>query len=436
MVTVTLFGVFLLLVLLGAPVAICLGVASLVVLEYLPQTPSITLLAKSAVMGGNSFPLVAIPLFVLAGEIMQRGGLSSRIVGAAYNLVGHFKAGLAYVNVLASMFFAAISGSSPATVAAIGSNMVPEMERVGYKRPFSAAITAAAGITGVMIPPSIPLIIYGVTANQSIGKLFLAGVLPGLLFGLGFMIVAKLKVNKNLLPASRATKRMEDAISSIETNKQKGWRQHSIWALIVPIIILGGIYGGIFTPTEAAGVAVVYALIISLYIYRDLKLSDLSGVFLKSGLTSATVLVMVVMAASFGRLLTLERVPVEVANMITAVSENPLIVLMLINIMLLIVGMFMETIASIIILTPILLPIVQTMGVDPIHFGIIMTVNLAIGFCTPPLGANLFVATGVANVSLEALVKSMTPFLVAMFVMLMMVTFIPQISLLLPSILM
>lgn len=436
MVTVTLFGVFLLLVLLGAPVAICLGVSSLVVLEYLPQTPNITLLAKSAVMGGNSFPLVAIPLFVLAGEIMQRGGLSSRIVGAAYNLVGHFKAGLAYVNVLASMFFAAISGSSPATVAAIGSNMVPEMERVGYKRPFSAAITAAAGITGVMIPPSIPLIIYGVTANQSIGKLFLAGVLPGLLFGLGFMLVAKLNVNKNLLPASRATKRMEDAISSIETNKQKGWRQHSIWALIVPVIILGGIYGGIFTPTEAAGVAVVYALIISLYIYRDLKLSDLSGVFLKSGLTSATVLVMVVMAASFGRLLTLERVPVEVANMITAVSENPLIVLMLINIMLLIVGMFMETIASIIILTPILLPIVQTMGVDPIHFGIIMTVNLAIGFCTPPLGANLFVATGVANVSLEALVKSMTPFLVAMFVMLMMVTFIPQISLLLPSILM
>ncbi|MCE7639395.1 TRAP transporter large permease [Vibrio fluvialis] len=435
MVTVTLFGVFLLLVLLGAPVAICLGVSSLVVLEYLPNTPNITLLAKSAVMGGNSFPLVAIPLFVLAGEIMQRGGLSPRIVGAAYNLVGHFKAGLAYVNVLASMFFAAISGSSPATVAAIGSNMIPEMERVGYKRPFSAAITAAAGITGVMIPPSIPLIIYGVTANQSIGKLFLAGVIPGIVFGLGFMLVSKLTVNKNLFPASRATKQMEDAISSLDSNKPKGWRQNSIWALIVPVIILGGIYGGIFTPTEAAGVAVVYALIISLYVYRDLKISELSGAFLKSGLTSATVLVMVVMAASFGRLLTLERVPVEVANLITSVSENPLIVLMLINILLLVVGMFMETIASIIILTPILLPIVQTMGVDPVHFGIIMTVNLAIGFCTPPLGANLFVATGVADVSLEALVKSITPFLFAMLVMLILVTFIPQLSLLLPSIL-
>lgn len=435
MVSLTLFGVFLLLVLLGAPVAICLGVSSLVVLEYLPNTPKITLLAKSAVMGGDSFPLVAIPLFVLAGEIMQKGGLSSRIVGAAYNLVGHFKAGLAYVNVLASMFFAAISGSSPATVAAIGSNMIPEMERVGYKRSFSAAITAAAGITGVMIPPSIPLIIYGVTANQSIGKLFLAGVIPGLLFGLGFMIVAKMNVNKNLFPASRATKKMEEAISSIDGSAQKGWRQHSMWALIVPVIILGGIYGGIFTPTEAASVAVVYALIISLYIYRDLKVNELSSVFLNAGLTSATVLVMVVMAASFGRLLTLERVPVEVAEAITAVSNNPLIVLMLINIMLLIVGMFMETIASIIILTPILLPIVQAMGVDPIHFGIIMTVNLAIGFCTPPLGANLFVATGVANVSLEELVKSIVPFLFAMLVMLIMVTFIPQLSLALPSIL-
>ncbi|MDB1125346.1 TRAP transporter large permease [Vibrio algarum] len=432
MVTFTLFGVFLLLVLLGAPVAICLGVSSLVVLEYLPKTPNIALLAKSAVMGGNSFPLVAIPLFVLAGEIMQRGGLSSRIVGAAYSLVGHYKAGLAYVNVLASMFFAAISGSSPATVAAIGSNMIPEMERVGYKRPFSAAITAAAGITGVMIPPSIPLIIYGVTANQSIGKLFLAGVIPGLLFGLGFMFVAKMNVNKNLFPASRASNNMEQAISSASV--KKGWRDHSIWALIVPVIILGGIYGGIFTPTEAAGVAVVYALLVSLYIYSDLKVSDLGSVFLKSGLTSATVLVMVVMASSFGRLLTLERVPVEVANAITSVSENPLIVLLLINIMLLIVGMFMETIASIIILTPILLPIVQLMGVDPIHFGVIMTVNLAIGFCTPPLGANLFVATGVANVTLEELVKAIIPFLFAMLVMLVMVTFIPHLSLFLPSI--
>lgn len=430
MITVTLFGVFILLVLLGAPIAICLGAASLIVLDYLPGTPTISLLAKSAVMAGNSFPLVAIPLFVLAGEIMQRGGLSARIVGAAYSLVGRFKAGLAYVNILASMFFAAISGSSPATVAAIGSNMIPEMERVGYKRPYSAAITASAGIIGVLIPPSIPFIIYGVTANQSIGKIFLAGIVPGLLFGLAFMLVSKLTVNKNLEPAARATKKMEDVVNR---SRKVGLRQHSVWALITPVIILGGIYGGIFTPTEAAGVAVVYALAVSLFVYQDLKFTELGTIFLKSGLTSATVLVMVVMAASFGRLLTLEKVPVDVANFITSLSHNPYMVLLLINIMLLIVGMFMETIASIIILTPILLPIIQQLGIDPIHFGVIMTANLAIGFCTPPLGANLFIATGVANVSLESLVKSIIPYLVSMIVILFLVTYIPQLSLFLPS---
>ncbi len=434
MVSFTLFGTFILLVFLGAPVAICLGFASLVVLEYLPSTPNITLLAKSAVMGGNSFPLVAIPLFVLAGEVMQRGGLSTRIVGAAFTLVGHFKAGLAYVNVLASMFFAAISGSSPATVAAIGSNMIPEMERLGYRRSFSAAITAAAGITGVMIPPSIPLIIYGVTANQSIGKLFLAGIVPGILFGLGYMLVARCIISKNFTPKAHEGSQLDRVTKNTKT-KRSGWRQHSLWALIIPVIILGGIYGGVFTPTEAAGVAVVYALFVSLIVYRDLKFSDLGSVFLNSGLTSATVLVMVVMAASFGRLLTLERVPVEVANMITQLSDNPIIVLLLINIMLLIVGMFMETIASIIIFTPILLPIVQHMGVDPVHFGVIMTVNLAIGFCTPPLGANLFVATGVAEVTLESLVKAILPFLFSMFVMLMIVTYLPQVTMFLPSLL-
>lgn len=435
MVSMVLFSVFLLLVVLGAPVAICLGVSSLIVLQYVPGTPNVNLLAKSAVMGGDSFPLVAIPLFVLAGEIMQKGGLSSRIVGAANSLVGGFKAGLAYVNVLASLFFAAISGSSPATVAAIGSNMIPEMERMGYKRAFSAALTAAAGITGVMIPPSIPLIIYGVTANLSIGKLFLAGILPGVLFGFGYMLVSRLVVKSNLISVqSHVNDYKRNTIA--DTKKKPGWRQHSLWALIVPVIILGGIYGGVFTPTEAAGVAVVYALFVSVFIYGDLKVSDFSNVFMNAGLTSATVLVMVVMASSFGRLLTLEQVPAQVADTIISMSNNPLLVLLLINLMLLLVGMFMETIASIIILTPILLPIVTALGVDPIHFGVIMTVNLAIGFCTPPLGANLFVATGVAKISLEELVKSLNPFLLAMILMLMIVTYMPSLSLFLPSLLM
>ncbi len=432
MITFTLFAVFLLLVFLGAPIALCLGISSLIVLEYLPGTPKVTLLIKSAVTAADSFPLVAIPLFVLAGEIMQRGGLSSKIVRSAYVLVGRFKAGLAYVNVLASMFFAAISGSSPATVAAIGSNMIPEMEKAGYNRPFSAAITAAAGITGVMIPPSIPFIIYGVAANQSIGKLFLAGVIPGILFGLGFMLLARFMVKNNMLEGSKLAKLQRDIKTPIE-KKTHGLRDNAVWALIVPLIILGGIYCGIFTPTEAAGVAVVYALIVSLYIYRNLKWSDMGQILLRSSLTSVVCLVMVVMASSFGRLLTLQRVPVELANFIISISENAFVIVLLINIMLLIAGMFMETIALIIILTPILLPIVTQVGVDPIHFGVIMTVNLAIGFCTPPLGANLFIATGVAEVRLEDLIKKVIPFIAVMIAMLMMVTYIPGLSLWLPS---
>ncbi len=431
MITATLFAIFLILIVLGAPIALCLGIASFIVLEYLPGTPRITLLVKSAVTAADSFPLVAIPLFVLAGDIMQRGGLSARIVRSAYVLVGKFKAGLAYVNVLASMFFAAISGSSPATVAAIGSIMIPEMEKAGYKRPFSAAITAASGIIGVMIPPSIPFIIYGVAANQSIGKIFLAGVIPGILFGLGFMLLSRFMIKGNVCTGSKLDDLKQQAATL--SKKSQGIRDNAIWALIVPVIILGGIYGGIFTPTEAAGVAVIYSLVISLFVYKNISCKDLWKILLRSSLTSVVCLVMVVMASSFGRLLTLQRVPVELADFIISISQNPVVVLMLINILLLIAGMFMETIALIIILTPILLPIATQIGVDPIHFGVIMTVNLAIGFCTPPLGANLFIATGVAEVKLEELIRKIGPFIIAMITMLMMVTFIPQLSLWLPS---
>ncbi|GBU09286.1 C4-dicarboxylate transport system large permease component [Gammaproteobacteria bacterium] len=453
MISFVLFSVFIILILCGAPIAVCLGVSSLVVLEHLAGTPNINMLAKSAIMGGNSFPLVAIPMFVLAGEIMQQGGLSRRIVSTAYGLVGRFKAGLAYVNVLACMFFAAISGSSPATVAAIGSTMIPEMEKHGYDKDFSAALTSAAGITGVMIPPSIPLIIYGVTANQSIGALFMAGIVPGVLFSIGFMLVSRIVLRNNLsiMKVSNNNSQKEQYQAQAQPNtklnisikinantdrlapKKGALREHSIWALIVPVIILGGIYGGIFTPTEAAGVAVIYALLISVFVYSDLKLKDLPNIFKKASLTSATVLVMVVMAAAFGRLLTLQKVPVLVANTISQFSDNPIVILLLINLMLLLVGMFMETIAAIIILTPILLPIAITLGIDPIHFGIIMTVNLAIGFCTPPLGANLFIASGIANVSIEKITVALWPFLIAMLVMLMLVSYIPSLSLFIPN---
>ncbi|WP_068087527.1 TRAP transporter large permease [Polycladidibacter stylochi] len=422
---IVLFFGFFALVLLGMPIGAALGVASLFVMSFLPGTPSDILLLKSAVMGGNNFPLVAVPMFILAGDIMQSGGLSRRIVGMAARGVGHLKAGLAYVNVLASMFFAAISGSSPATVAAIGSNMIPEMVKRGYPKEFSAGLTAASGMLGVMIPPSIPFIIYGVTSGQSIGKLFMAGLIPGFLFAISYVLVSKyLLRDRNDLVSTK------EELAAQKAEEDNG---NTIWALLVPIIILGGIYGGIFTPTEAAGVAVIYAAFISLFVYKEIKFSELPAILARSSLTAATCLVMVVMAFVFGRLLTIEQIPNTVANMITSFSDNMYVIILLLNLVLLAVGMFMETVAAIIILTPILLPVAVSVGVDPIHFGVILTVNLAIGFCTPPLGVNLFVSSSVADLSIEAVFKAIAPFLVAMMICLILVSYIPQISLLLPT---
>jgi len=427
MVSLILFIALLVLLVLGVPIAICLGISSMIVMALLDGTPPLSLLARSVVTGGDSFPLIAVPLFILAGDIMQQGGLSRRLVAFVNSLVGHIRAGLAYVNVLACMFFAAISGSSPATVAAIGTNLLPEMKKEGYPEEFSASLTASAGMIGVMIPPSIPFIIYGVTAEVSIGELFMAGVMPGVLFGLVFMAISRLITQKNALKFSE--ERQFSLPLSLRTFRK------SIWALIVPIIILGGIYGGIFTPTEAGAVAVVYALFIGLFVYKDIALKDLPKIFSQSALTSGTVLVLVIMATTFGRLITIERIPVLLANWLTAFSDNPIVVLLLINIFLLFVGMFMETISSIIILTPILLPVAQALGIDPILFGVILTVNLAIGFCTPPLGVNLFVASGISGISIERLTRAILPFFFGMIALLLLISYVPIVSLWLPQLL-
>ena len=420
-----LFLTLLLLLFISVPIGICLGLATMIIMIFVDGTPPLVLLSRSVVTGADSFPLIAVPLFILAGDLMQHGGMSRRLVTFAYVLVGHIRAGLAYVNVLASVFFAAISGSSPATVAAIGSNLIPEMEKVGYKRPFSSALTASAGMIGVMIPPSIPFIIYGVTAEVSIGKLFLAGIIPGVLFAVMFMAIARylLKDQQEVAEPSHSVAEKKLVPAFLE----------SIWALIVPIIILGGIYGGVFTPTEAAAVAVVYALFIGLFIYKDISFKDVPKVLSSSALTSGTILILVIMASAFGRLITIEQVPADLANWLMQVSTNPILVLLLINLVLLFIGMFMETVSSIIIMTPILLPVAQALGIDPILFGVIMTVNLAIGFCTPPLGVNLFVASSISGVSIERLTGAILPFFVGMIVLLMVVTFVPAISLTLPS---
>jgi C4-dicarboxylate transporter DctM subunit len=417
----TLFG----LLLFSVPIGICLGLATMIVMIFVDGTPPMVLLARSVVTGADSFPLIAVPLFILAGDLMQHGGMSRRIVGFANALIGHIRGGLAYVNVLACVFFAAISGSSPATVAAIGSNMIPEMEKVGYTRKFSGALTASSGMIGVMIPPSIPFIIYGVTAEVSIGKLFLAGVIPGILFALMFMLVARILLRNDVTVQESTT-----TFSGVGV-----WESFrtSIWALLVPGIILGGIYSGIFTPTEAGAVAVVYAAIIGIFVYRDITVKDLPEILAGSAKTSGTILILVIMATAFGRLITLARIPTELATTITSLSDNPIMILLLINLLLLVIGMFMETISSIIIMTPILLPVATALGVDPIVFGVILTVNLAIGFCTPPLGVNLFVASGISKVSIEQLSRAILPFFVGMIVLLMLITYVPAISLFLPS---
>ena len=425
MIATPLFICLLVLLLLSVPIGICLGLATMLVMYFVDGAPPLVLLARSVVTGADSFPLIAVPLFILAGDLMQYGGMSRRIVAFSSSLVGHIRAGLAYVNVLACVFFAAISGSAPATVAAIGSNLIPKMEKVGYKRSFSGALTASAGMIGVMIPPSIPFIIYGVTAEVSIGKLFLAGVVPGILFALVFMATARFLLrNETSISQSTTTFSPKKVASSF---------RDAIWSLMVPVIILGGIYSGIFTPTEAGAVAVLYAAIVGIFVYRDISLADLVMVLATSAKTSGTILILVIMATAFGRLITIAQVPSDLARALTAFSSNPFVILLLINIVLLLIGMFMETISSIIIMTPILLPVVTAVGVDPIVFGVIITVNLAIGFCTPPLGVNLFVASSISKISIEKLSKTILPFFAGMIILLMLVTYIPAISLALPS---
>ncbi|HZG85930.1 TRAP transporter large permease [Paenibacillus sp.] len=414
-----LFGFLLFFIAIGIPIAISLGMSSMIFI-MLFGTSTLVFQARSVVTAVDSYPLLAVPLFILAGDLMYSGGLSKRIISFADSLVGHFKAGLAHVNVLASTFFAAISGSSPATVAAIGTNMIPEMEKRNYSKEYSTSLTAASGMIGVLIPPSIPFIMYGISAEQSVSVLFIAGIVPGLLFAAGFSFVAYLLYRKASIKA--------DSQAFSLANVGKTLKQ-AVWALLAPFIILGGIYGGVMSPTEAAAVAVFYSLFVGVVVYRNLKVKDIFKVFVKSSLTSATVLALVAFASTFGRLLTLEQVPAQIAGFLTSFTDNPIVLLLVINIFLLFVGMFMETVASIIILTPILLPVVVQMGVDPILFGVILTVNLAIGFCTPPLGVNLFVASGISGLSIERISKAIIPYFIVMIILLLLVTYIPVISL-------
>ncbi|MBB6450524.1 C4-dicarboxylate transporter DctM subunit [Geomicrobium halophilum] len=414
-----LFGSFGLLLLLSVPIGIALGVASLIALIYSGTLP-VEFIVQGLVTSVDSFPIMAVPFFILAGEIMGKGGITNRLFNVANTLVGNKTGGFAIATVITCMFFAAMSGSGPATVAAIGGIMIPAMVSIGYDKKFATALIAAAGSLGVILPPSIPLIMYGTTGGSSVGDLFLAGIIPGIFVGFGLMVFAYFYSRKNGYHGTGIP-------FDFNTFVRASWEAK--WALFIPIIILGGIYGGIFTPTEAAAVAVIYALITGMFLYKEIKIKDLPKVMVDASLTTATVLLIVGAATSFGILLTIEQIPEQVTEAMLALSENPIIIVIIITLLLLIVGTFMDTVAAIIILTPILLPVVSELGFDPIHFGILMVVNLAIGFITPPLGVNLFVASGISGLSIESLSRAIIPFFVVMLITLLVITFVPQLSL-------
>ncbi len=418
-----LFVTFAITAILGFPIWEVLTISSFVALVLGSNTPLIVVVQRmfTAV---DSFPILAVPLFMIAGNLMETGGISKRLIEFCNAILGSLTGGLAMAAVLTCMFFAAISGSGPATVAAIGGILIPSMEKEGYDKAFAAAVMSVAGAIGVIIPPSIPMVNFGVTGNVSISTLFAAGFGPGILVGISLMIVCYVtakkhgygKVHQQKFSFKRVLVKFKDAF----------------FALLMPVIILGGIYGGIFTPTEAAAVSVVYGFVVGLFIYREMDLRRIPPLFMAAGKSTAMVMMIIATASGFGWILTSERIPDVIATAMLSLSDSWIVILLLINIMLLIVGCLMETTAAIIILTPIFLPIVTQLGVDPIHFGIIMVVNLAIGMSTPPLGVNLFVGCGIAKISIEQITKAIVWLLIANIIALFLITYIEGISLFIP----
>ncbi|WP_340002338.1 TRAP transporter large permease [Oceanobacillus sp. FSL K6-0127] len=415
-----LFGTFFLFTALTVPIGIALGMAGLITAIYSPNI-SITFLSQGLVTSTDSFPLMAIPFFILAGEIMGKGGISTRLFDLANVFVGRFTGGFAMAAVITSMFFAAISGSGPATVAAVGGIMIPAMVAEGYDKKFSTALIAAAGSLGIILPPSIPMVLYGISSNESIGDLFIGGILPGVLIGLFLIVWAYFYSKKMGYKGTNEKFTFKKLFQAI--NKSK-------WSLLVPIIILGGIYGGIFTPTEAAVVAVVYALFVSVFLHKEIKLNDLHDILKNSALSSVAIMIIIGTANAFGNILSMERIPQAFADLFLSISQNNFIILLLIIVMLLIIGLFIDTSAAVIIFTPILFPVAMEIGMDPIHFGIVMITTLAIGFITPPLGVNLFVGSGISGLSIPVLARASIPFFFVLLVGLIVIAAIPKITLL------
>lgn len=400
---------------LSLPVGIALGFATMLTLILATNIDPI-MVTQCAVAGLDSFTLMAIPFFMLAGNFMRYGGISKRLLDLADNIVGFFTGGLGAITTVTAMFFAAISGSGPATVSAVGSFMIPEMEKKGYDRGYATALSAAAGTIGVIIPPSIPFVIYGVATETSIADLFLAGFIPGILLGVAFLIYNYFVAKKRGWIGNGRRFNVKALWVSFK---------NAFWALLSPVIILGGIYSGFFTPTEAAAVACVYTFIIGTFVYKEIRWKEFIDCMMDTVVVAGATTFAVGMATSFSYILTLEEVPVSVSSFVLSLTDNKILILLVINLFLLVVGMFMDNICSCTILAPILLPVVASYGVNPVHFGIIMTLNLAIGFITPPYGANLFVGSAIGKIPFQRIVKWIWGFIAAAVIALMVVTYFP-----------
>ena len=410
-----LFGVFILLLIIGVPVAFAIATAAGVTVFIGLGPAKMLILIQRMFEACNSFSLIAVPFFILAGDLLSKGKISKLLVEFCESLLGVIRGGLSVVSVLAGMFFAAISGSGAATTAAVGGTLVPELKRRGYPEDSAAALIAAAGTVGVVIPPSVPMVLYAVIAEESVNRLFKAGFIPGILMGAALIAIALVQAYRKHYPKGGAFSLKNVGASFVK----------AIPGILMPLIILGGIFSGYFTPSEAAAVAVVYAVLVSAFIYRDLTLKSLFEIMKGSARTSAVIMIIIACSGPFGWALANWKIPEAIATAVLSISQSKYVIMLLISVIILIAGVFMETSSAIIILTPVFLPLVRALGVSTLHFGILFVVGIAIGMITPPVAINLFVATGITGLPIERISKSVVPYLIGLVVVFLLIVFVP-----------
>lgn len=425
MISFIVFVLFILLLLIRIPISVVLGITTVIYFFLNGQTPLLESTPLRMYSGLENFGLLAIPLFMLMGEIMNEGGITTRLVRFARVFIGHFKGGLAYVTVVANMFLASILGSANAQAAMMSKVMVPQMEKEGYSREFASSITLASSIIAPIIPPSMIFIIYGTLSSTSIGALFMAGIIPGILYGIAFILLISYIGMKQNFPKSVRATGSEMARSTVQV----------IPALLIPVTVIIGILSGVFTATESAAIACFLALFVGLFFYRELRIKKLPKILLNTVINTATVTFLIIMANIFGWMIAFERIPQLLVDSVLSITDNPWVFLLLVNIALIVIGMLLDGIAALIILVPVMMPLVTALNIDPVHFGVIICINLTIGLVTPPVGTGLFIVSSMADIKFERLVKAVLPFIIVSFIVLLILTFVPDLTLFIPKML-